>query len=316
MWKGWPDARRPDVSDTAAINETTRNDQAVLRARAETEAARFPPLLAEAERLAATIILGDHGRRQAGMGETFWQYRRAEAGDAFSAIDWRRSARSDRLYIRQTEWEAAQSVAFWVDPSAAMAYQSNLADVSKAYRASLLALVLAIGLNRGDERFSLIGTAAGVAKTGQRQVEMIAAELSRPAGDGDYGAPPLTRFAAGSRAVFLSDFLGPRDGLISQIGQAADQGVRGCLLQVLDPAEEAFPFDGRTVFTSMSGALRYETDRARSLKSAYQARLAERQDELRDLARRTGWTFAVHHTDTPPRVPLLWLNNAIAGFRR
>lgn len=291
------------------------NASADLRARAEASVAALPPLLAEAERLTATVILGEHGRKRAGMGETFWQYRRAEQGDAYSSIDWRRSARSDNMYVQQTEWEAAQSVALWVDPSAAMNYQSRAVETSKRNRAALLALAIAVGLNRGGERFSLMGTAAGAAKTGRRQVETIAAELIAAPDDLDYGAPPLTRLQPGSRAVFFSDFLGPRDALISQVGQAADQGVKGCIVQVLDPAEEAFPFDGRTIFQSMKGTLEYETDRAKSLKAAYQDKLAQRQDELRDMARRTGWLYLHHTTDGSPRAALLWLYAALEGFR-
>lgn len=294
---------------------TAPGNAATLRARAEGAVAALPPLLAEAERLAASVVLGEHGRRRAGMGETFWQYRRAEPGDAFSAIDWRRSARSDRLYIRQTEWEAAQNVYLWVDQAQAMDFRSASAPVSKSDRAAILALALAIGLNRGGERFGLIGTSAAVPKPGRGQVDMIARALVAEGPRPDFGAPPLSRLIGGSRAVFLSDYLGPRDALIAQIGQAADQGVRGAIVQVLDPAEQDFPFDGRTIFESMAGTLRYETDRAKSLRSAYQDRLAARQDDLRDLAKRTGWLYLGHITDQAPRAALLWLYGALEGFR-
>ncbi len=97
-------------ADLLAEALTPQGQALRLRAEAERQTAALPPLLADAQRLAATLILGEHGRRRAGQGETFWQYRRAEAGDPFTSIDWRRSARSDRLYVRQTEWEAAQTV--------------------------------------------------------------------------------------------------------------------------------------------------------------------------------------------------------------
>ena len=287
-----------------------------LRSDAERLTAALPPLLADAERLAATLMTGDHGRKRAGNGETFWQYRRAEPGDPFTDIDWRRSARSDRLYVRQTEWEAAQTVSLWVDPSEAMTYAGNARTRTKGERAALLALALAVVLNRGGERFRLIGSAAGDAKRGKTQLEKVAAELMRETVRPDYGAMPLTRLEQGSRAVFLSDFLGPRETLIAQVAQAADQGVAGCLVQVMDETEETFPFDGRTKFESMAGALKYETDRARALKPAYQARIAERQAELKDLARRTGWLYLKHFTNESPRKAMLWLYAALEGFKR
>ena len=172
------------------------------------------------------------------------------------------------LYVRQTEWEAAQTVSLWVDPSQAMTYAGDRRKLpTKGDRAALLALALVVVLNRGGERFRLIGTAADQAKRGKGHMEKIAMELVGSGERPDYGAMPLTRLSQGSRAVFFSDFLGPRETLIAQVAQAADQGVMGCLVQVMDATEESFPFDGRTKFRSMGGGLEYETDRARSLKA-------------------------------------------------
>ncbi len=287
-----------------------------LRRAAEALSASLPPLLAEAEHLAATVIMGDHGRRRAGQGENFWQYRRAVPGDEYAAIDWRRSARSDHLYIRQTEWEAAQTVSLWVDPGQAMRYRGDKAHPAKGDRAAVLALALSILLNRGGERIALMGTDAAEPKRGLRQLERVAAALAREQDRPDYGAPPLAALPHGSRAVFISDFMGSRDALLRQVGEAADQGVRGCLVQVLDATEESFPFDGRTIFQSMAGEIEFETDRAKSLKSAYLTRLARRKEELADLARQTGWLYLHHLTSTPPRGAMLWLYAALEGFRR
>jgi uncharacterized protein (DUF58 family) len=295
--------------------EPTYLERSALRSDAEDLSSALPPLMAEAERLAASVILGEHGRRRAGMGESFWQYRRAEAGDDFAAIDWRRSARSDRLYIRQTEWEVAQSVALWVDPSKAMSFKSAQAKFSKGERAQLLALALAVALNRGGERFSLIGSPADRPRRGRHQLELMASGLLSADDSEDYGNVPPSQMAQGSRAVFFSDFLGGRDALIAQIGQAADRGVRGLIVQVLDPAEEVFPYDGRTIFKSMGGGLKYETDRAKSLREAYLDKLADLKSELKDLARTTGWFYYGHRTDEAPRAAMLWLFAALEGFR-
>src|SRR5512134_2605698 len=99
--------------------------------RAEALAASLPPLLVAAERVAATVSQGVHGRRRVGQGETFWQFRRYQPGDSAQRIDWRQSAKSDRAYLRETEWEAAQSVWLWRDPSASMRWQSSRQDPTK-----------------------------------------------------------------------------------------------------------------------------------------------------------------------------------------
>ncbi len=56
----------------------------------------LPDLLIEARRVAHTILAGWHGRRRAGPGETFWQFRPYVSGEPANGIDWRRSARSAR----------------------------------------------------------------------------------------------------------------------------------------------------------------------------------------------------------------------------
>ena len=42
-----------------------------------------------------------------------------------SAIDWRQSAKSQHIYVREREWEAAQTVWFWRDASANMNFKSG-----------------------------------------------------------------------------------------------------------------------------------------------------------------------------------------------
>ena len=115
-----------------------------------------------------------------------------------------------------------------------------------------------------------------------------------------------------SRALFVSDFLGDPAPVEAALTRAADRGVKGVILQVLDPQEEAFPFDGRTVFESMTGGLRHETLKAGGLKDRYLARLAERKDRLSGLARTTGWQFTTHHTNTPATQALLWIYQSLA----
>ncbi|MGA0540405.1 DUF58 domain-containing protein [Neotabrizicola sp. VNH66] len=286
---------------------------ATLQARAEALGQTLPPLLAEAEILAATVMLGEHGRRRAGLGDEFWQYRAAHAGDPARAIDWRRSARADAHFVREREWQAAQSVTLWVDPSKSMAFAGAKDRAPKADRARLLALALAVLLLRGGERVGLAGLA--LPRAGRTQIVRLAARLSGDETGGDYGVPETAGMVGHGRAVFLSDFLGPLEGVEQALARAADRGVRGALLQILDPAEEEFPFDGRVIFESMGGGLRHETQQAGQLRARYLARLAERRDRLTQLARAVGWQFSTHHTGGPAQPALLWLYRALEGGR-
>ena len=284
-----------------------------LRARAETLGQALPPLLAAAEHLSATVILGEHGRRRAGMGDEFWQYRPAHAGDSARMIDWRRSGRADSHFVQEREWQAAQSVTLWVDTSRSMAFTGDKTRPAKSDRARLLALALAVLLLRGGERVGLAGDAAPP-RSGRAQVDRLALALADEAG-ADYGAPVASGMVAHGRAVFLSDFLGDLSGVEQAMSRASDKGVRGALVQVLDPAEESFPFDGRTIFESMGGTLRHETLRAGDLKARYLARLAERKDRLAALGRASGWHSLTHHTGESAQAALLWLYRAMERGR-
>jgi uncharacterized protein (DUF58 family) len=284
-----------------------------LRSRAEALGQALPPLLAEAEMLAATVMLGEHGRRRAGLGDEFWQYRPAHQGDSARMIDWRRSARSDAHFVREREWQAAQSVTLWVDPSKSMGFTGDKGRAPKGDRAKLLALALAVLLLRGGERVGLAGLASP--RSGKLQLLRLAARLSGEDATQDYGAPDTEGMVSHGRAVFLSDFLGDLEGVEAGLSRAADRGVKGALIQILDPAEEEFPFDGRTIFESMGGSLRHETQRAGDLRARYLARLAERKDRLATLARAVGWHFTTHHTGSPAQSALLWAYAALQGGR-
>lgn len=287
-------------------------EAADLRTRAETLGASLPALLAEAELLASTIILGEHGRRRAGQGDEFWQYRPTHAGDSARMIDWRRSARSDATYVREREWQAAQSVTLWVDPARSMGFAGAKGRVTKGDRARLLAMAVAVLLLRGGERVGLAG--GGVPpRPGRGQLLRLLDGLAEDVGD--YGVPDAEGIANHGRAMFLSDFMGDVTGLETALARASDRGARGVLVQVLDPAEEEFPFDGRTIFESMGGTVRHETLRAGDLRTRYLARLDERKDRLAMLARAVGWQYTCHHTGQAAQPALLWIYRALEGSR-
>lgn len=290
---------------------TNPQTAAHLRERAETASAGFPALLAAADQLAASVALGEHGRRRSGLGDEFWQYRAAMPGDNRRRIDWRRSARSDAHFVQEKEWQSAQTVCFWVDDAMSMSFSGDRNRVTKAHRARVIALAAAGLLVRAGERITMPAL-PGPAKTGQAQLMRMAQSLLDEADD-DFGSPAQHHFPRGSRAVYISDFLGDWQRIETALIQAADHGVRGALIQVLDPVEEAFPFDGRTIFESMSGALRHETMKASGLRDRYLRRLADRKADLAALARRAGWQYTTHHTDGAASSALLWLYTSLAA---
>lgn len=284
-------------------------DPRELRERAETQASSLPPLLARAEHLAGTVLLGDHGRRRSGLGDDFWQYRPAQQGDPARWIDWRRSARSDDRYVREREWQIAQSVMLWVDQAASMRFSSDRKFPEKCERARLLALATAILLIRGGERVGLTGTLLPPRRARNQILRL--AEFFSVSNTGDYGVPEHRAMIPNARALFVSDYMGDMAEVELALTKAADRGIRGVILQILDPSEEAFPFHGRTIFQSVGGTLQHETLKANDLRDRYLTRLAERKERLQSLCRVTGWQYQLHHTDNSAQSALLTIYQAL-----
>ncbi|MFZ5963151.1 DUF58 domain-containing protein [Thalassococcus sp. BH17M4-6] len=282
-----------------------------LRQVAEEEAARLPALLARAEHLAGTVLLGDHGRRRAGLGDDFWQYRPLQPGDARRSIDWRRSAKGDADFVREREWQIAQSVILWLDDAAAMRFRSEKNLPTKAERARILTLAASILLIRGGERVGLTGWGLPP-RRGQEQILRLAEAFCTEAPE-DYREPEARGMLPHSRAMFVSDFLGDVAPVEAALTKAADRGVRGVLLQVLDPSEEVFPFEGRTIFESVGKSVSHETLKAGDLRDRYLQRLAARKDRLTQLCRLTGWQYRCHHTNDSAQSALLWIYRAMDG---
>ncbi len=278
--------------------------------RAEALAARLPPLLLAAERVAATVAAGLHGRRRVGEGESFWQFRPFATGDATARIDWRQSAKSHRTFVREAEWEAAQTCFLWRDASPSMRWHSTLAPVEKAARAELLLLALAALLLRGGERVRLIDAAIPFSSGTAALAGLAEALEHAPEGAGLPRAREIPRFA---QVVLISDFLMPVAEVRALLARFAALPARGMLLQILDPAERDLPYDGRVRFLGLEGEGEAVIPRVEGVRDAYRARLAAQTASIADCARDAGFGFAVHSTDRPPETALLALYMALSA---
>lgn len=282
---------------------------------AEAAASLFPALLVEAERIAHTVASGLHGRRRAGPGETFWQHRAYGFGDPVSAIDWRQSARAaDRLYVRQNEWEAAASVWIWRDGSASLDYASSRDVPVKRQRADVLATALSILLAEAGERIGLLGRQARPFQGRNAPARILESLLAGD--DDDASAPPAALVAPGARVVLASDFFSDPDAVRRAVDGFAAAGASGVLLQVVDPAEEDFPFAGRTEFQDTESRDRLIFGEAGAVGDAYRQRFAAHRGALEVLASRVGWSFIAHRTDRPAPSALLALYAALSDMKR
>ncbi|MET3794207.1 DUF58 domain-containing protein [Aquamicrobium terrae] len=277
-------------------------------ARARQRVALVPDLLIEARRIVNTVTAGWHGRRKRGIGENFWQFRPYVDGESVSRIDWRRSARDDHTYIRDREWEAAHTVWLWADMSGSMLYKSTLASVSKQARALVLALAAAELLSRSGERIGWLGlTDPFSARNG---AERIASQLAHASALPD--RPDLSGIRRFCDVVLIGDFLDPVEETLAWLDVLARNGVRAHLIEVADPAEETFPYAGRTEFTDPESGDRLTAGRAEMLAADYRHLYVARREELAAHAKRHDWSFTVNHTDRPASEALVRLHAALS----
>ncbi len=267
---------------------------------AEALGAQLPPLVVLAERVAATVMQGVHGRRRPGQGDAFWQFRPYSPGDIVTRVDWRQSAKSDRLFVRETEWEAAQTVGLWCAAGPAMDWRSSNDLPSKRVRAELLLLALAALLFRGGERVRLFGLPR--AFSGRIGLTQLADSLGhQPAKAED------ERIPRHARVVLFGDFLAPLAETQKAVATLAARPVRGHMLQVLDPAEETLPYEGRVRFEGVGHIEERLVPRVEGVRPLYAERLAQHRAGLAAIAAAAGWSFATHRTDHPPEQALLAL---------
>lgn len=284
-----------------------------LQGSAHALADRLPDLLIDAKRISQTVAHGIHGRRRSGPGETFWQFRPYESADSAQLIDWRRSASSDHLYVREREWEAAHTVWMWSDLSASMDFKSHLSNVTKRDRAVVLMFAAAELLMRGGER---VGLMAMMQPSGSRRIASLLAEAIMANIDSPLmgkSRPPQQQIPRHAELLLFGDFLAPVPAIRERVEQLAALGARGHIVQILDPAEETLPYDGRAEFSNPSGRERFLADRAETLREEYQQRLFDHRARIEEVTHRLGWSFLVHHTDRPATEPLLTLVMRLAG---
>lgn len=291
----------------AATGHADKEILAIRRADGEsrTLASSLPRLVLEARQIAANVIHGLHGRRRAGSGESFWQYRRFVSGEPSQRVDWRRSARDDHLYVREQEWEAAHTVWIWPDRSPSMAFASKGARDSKLERALIVTFALAELLVAGGERVGIPGL---LNPTGSRSVidriaqAMLHDETARPS------LPPSFVPSALAEIVVLSDFWSPIPEISTMLAGLSASGAHGTMVQVVDPAEETFPYSGRVEFVEPEGGEVITAGRAESWAQDYTTRLALHRDQIRAETNKLDWLFTTHATDRSAAELLLFLH--------
>ena len=250
-------------------------------------------------RAASAAHMGSAGRRKSGTGENFWQYRRHTSEDGADRVDWRRSAREEHLFVRETELETARTFLFWVDPSSGFNWSSGVTIPFKADRALLLSMALAGALSRSGERCGALGGGRG-AVSGARAPSRVGEDVRNFKPDTPFPKPPRDTAAV----VVCSDFYSSLDEWRARLTPVAAKCRDGVLLQVCDPIEEAYPFNGRVRFVRPGQDRERLIGRAESIRDGYLDKFEKRRADMLALAGELGWRFVTHVTSEEARTPL------------
>ena len=279
------------------ISKTKSNPGQQLRAQADKAQGGLPALLLEAEHVAASVLQGVHGRKRSGQGESFWQFRDYQTGDPPGWIDWRQSGRSDKVLVRETEWEASQTLSFWCDTSQSMDFASDPNLPTKLWSAQVLTLALSSLALRAQEQVGLLGDK--IRPTSNRSVldRMGQTLLSPSVGSPLDNLPPILGLKRHSQAIWISDFFESIDQVRKTMMIFANKGIKGLLIEVHDPAELELSFSGRVRFTDSESASACTLSNVEDVRKAYQEKLSEHRAVLQREAKAVGWTLISHRTD-------------------
>lgn len=260
-----------------------------LRADAEALVRQLPGLSLQAA-AADVIHPGAAGRKRAGSGEQFWQYRRYAQTDAADRIDWRRSARGDEYFVRETELETARTVLSWVDPHQGFDWSSDPGRETKADRARTVLLALSISLAKEGERIGLI-SGSRAPSLGKAAPDRLAEDMLGPV------QATLEPPRAEALALIASDFYDGVDVWRKRLVPLAQRCRYGVLFAVTDPIEHTFPFKGRTKFSRPGSTLDRLFGRAETVRDDYLSKLKAHEAALSELAVSMGWALVKHRTD-------------------
>ncbi|MCD8497264.1 MAG: DUF58 domain-containing protein [Alphaproteobacteria bacterium] len=267
----------------------------MIRGRAERAAAGLPGLVMRAEKIAASITHGEHSKRRAGAGEKFWQFRAYDPSDRPQDIDWKQSAKTQHVFVREKEWQNPQKVMFWCAGAAGMDYSSDPATPTKHETALVMSLALAILMTRAGEQVAALG-----AKRSGRSELAIRALAEHIVEEGEaHDLPDPAALSMNAGLVMAGDFLSNLDYIRACFDVMDGRTRQGIIIQILDPAEIDLPFEGRALFRApgLGEHDPVKIDHIGEIRRQYQERITEHCRALEELCRQYGWLYFFHRTD-------------------
>lgn len=261
-------------------------------------------------------VTGAHRSPFHGFAAEFAEHREYAPGDDLRYVDWKVYGRSDRVFVKQFEEETNFACHVLLDASESMSYRSEAAPLSKLEFAKHLAAAISYVIVKQQDAIGLI--------TFDREIEQAVRPGSQPAHwkqishvletttvrpnaesrDPKAVIPnpevlPLDiseRLAQRGVVIVLSDLFANPDSLMLGLKRLRHRKHDVRVWQIVDPAEEDFPFDDPTLFHGLEGWTDLPAE-PRLLRTAYQHEFLAHRESLRHRCRDLSIDFCVLRTD-------------------
>jgi len=268
----------------------------------------LPSLLSDSSLLLKNILSGLHSTRFAGKGENFWQFKEYVRGESISSIDWRKSASSKKLLMKQNEKELSKTIYLFFDKSFSMNYKSNLAKHNKLFISALLTLTLCKLFSNSKEKVFIFNSENKPINCSNNIHNFDKSFLFN---NKKHSFPNLNLFKDKSLCFFFSDFFYDNSELKSLIIKFKNRGILGYLIQILDPIEVDFNLNSNIMLKDLETNETMVFDNDIDFSNAYKKKLANLEISLKKISLNSGWKYYRFCTNQDIRKFLINLSKTI-----
>lgn len=237
-----------------------------------------------ASQISQSILHGPYGRKKAGIGEKFWSFKNFQDGDNPRSIDWRQSAKSDDLYIREKEWDVIQKIRFDYYPHDRLSFKDKKQNITKHECSLILMAALSLLLTNQGCLVSTNDPAISFGRSPHHIAQIVDHYMSNQTDNNS------TILQKNIIPVLIDDFMMPIEQIAERYQSYRFSGT-GVMVQILYSEDNSFDFEGRIVFEDFNGHNDQEISKAETIKSAYKKRFDAHQRSLTAFAKQNGLSF-------------------------
>ena len=263
-------------------------------------------------------VTGAHRSPYHGFAAEFAEHREYAPGDDLRYVDWKVYGRSDRVFVKQFEEETNFACHVLLDASESMTYRSEAAPLSKLEFAKSLTAAISYIVVKQQDAIGLIAFDQAVSQAVRpgsqpahwKQISHVLettesrVEIREPTQLSDLTplfANIAERITHRGVVILLSDLFADAASLMLSLKRLRHQKHDVRVWQIVDPAEEEFPFDDPTLFHGLEGWADLPAE-PRLLRSAYQHEFAAHRESLRRQCRDLSMEFQTLRTDMPVEI--------------